>query len=235
MGTILIAGFLFGFSSSLHCIGMCGPLTLMIPANGDKRINRIFSFILYHSGRIFVYMLLGTIFSLAGRMIYISGLQQYVSITAGTVLLIIAIGIIFNLQQLQMSLPVFLTGKIRWLIIRIVNSPIRLQTHFLLGAANGILPCGMVYIALVTVLSFSNLLTGIGFMAAFGSGTLPALFLFSIGANMLGTNLKIHLRKLSPFVLAFSGLLLLLRGLNLAIPFLSPQLPQPLKDIIVCH
>ena len=87
----LIAGFTLVTAGSLHCIGMCGPLSLALPTWHLSKSKRFISLLLYQFGRIITYSLLGLIFGLAGRGFYIAGIQQLFSIILGILVLIAAI------------------------------------------------------------------------------------------------------------------------------------------------
>lgn len=232
---VLLGGLLMGVASSLHCIGMCGPLTLLIPVTGmDERRKRAALFI-YHAGRISMYMLLGLITGIAGRFLYLAGMQQWLSIAAGTLLVIVALiqlrpGLFFRNNREQ---PLF--NRVKKIILTLHKMPAGLFNRFLLGAANGLLPCGMVYIALGTTLSFSHVTSSVSYMGMFGTGTLPALLVFSFAPQLLNPRWRFHLRSALPYFIVFTGVLLIVRGLNLDYAYLSPRLPAAIRDIISCR
>src|SRR5436190_5325856 len=85
--TLIIAGFSLGAVSSLHCVGMCGPLALALPVHHLSKRQQLISLFLYQLGRIITYSLFGLIFGLAGRTIYMAGIQQWFSIAMGVVVL----------------------------------------------------------------------------------------------------------------------------------------------------
>ena len=74
-----------------------------------------------------------------------------------------------------------------------------------------------------------------GFMAMFGAGTLPAMMLVAYGAQMAGPRVKKVFKKSIPFFIMAAGLVLIIRGMNLGIPFISPQLPAAAGQAIICH
>ncbi|WP_336516630.1 sulfite exporter TauE/SafE family protein [Pollutibacter soli] len=234
-GAVLIGGFLMGIASSLHCIGMCGPLTLLIPVTGMDERRKKPALYIYHAGRLTMYMVLGMITGMAGRFLYLAGMQQSLSIAAGTILVIVALIQIYPrlFNQQVNSPPLF--NRVRNVIFVLLKKRATLFNRFLLGAANGLLPCGMVYIALGTTLSFSHIISSVSYMAMFGGGTLPALLLFSLGPQVLNPHWRYRLRRALPFFVVLTGLLLIVRGLNLDYSYLSPGLPAGLRDIISCR
>lgn len=107
---------------------------------------------------------------------------------------------------------------------------------FLLGMANGILPCGLVYFAVIGAVATGSTLSAVAFMALFGLGTLPAMFLFGYFGMSLSVSVRNKMKKAVPYFLTVMGMLLILRGLGLDIPYVSPVLPQAAPtEVIDCH
>src|SRR6266498_4746620 len=88
---LIIAGFTLGAISSLHCVGMCGPLSLALPIQYLFKAQRIIAILLYQIGRVVTYSTLGLIFGLAGRRMYVAGFQQWFSIGMGILILFLLI------------------------------------------------------------------------------------------------------------------------------------------------
>jgi len=235
MFAILISGFILGFAGSLHCVGMCGPLSLALPTHHLPAPLKLLSLFVYQLGRVLTYSLLGLLFGLAGRGIYIAGVQQWFSITLGIFILMLATFYFIQESSLHLS---FLNRFYLWvstLIGKIIKSNTGVAGFLLLGMANGLLPCGMVYIALAATLSFYKVYQATGFMAMFGLGTLPAMMLVAYSGQMISPQLKRAFKKSIPFFITATGIVLILRGLNLGIPFISPLLPAAAGQTIVCH
>jgi sulfite exporter TauE/SafE len=104
-----------------------------------------------------------------------------------------------------------------------------------MGMANGLLPCGMVYIALLSTLSFSSVSESVSFMAMFGAGTLPAMMIAAYAGQLLKVGTRQFVRKAVPYFIMTMGLLLILRGLNLGIPYISPAFPHGAGEAAACH
>jgi sulfite exporter TauE/SafE len=100
-----------------------------------------------------------------------------------------------------------------------------------IGFLNGLLPCGMVYLALGSAIATGSVTGGGMFMMFFGLGTMPALMLVGLGGQIFG--FKYVLQKWMPYMIATMGMVLILRGMNLGIPFLSPHIE--LNNNIICH
>lgn len=233
--TALISGFTLGAAGSLHCMGMCGPLSLALPTHHLGKVQKFFSLLLYQLGRIITYTAIGLLFGLAGRRIYISGYQQWFSVGLGV--LIIGFAVLYFLQKRAVHIAFFSRFYlyIQGLIVKVLRSSAGPGGFLLLGMANGLLPCGMVYIALASTLSFGTVGESAMFMAMFGAGTLPAMMMVAYAGQALKLEARILLRKAVPYFVFSMGVLLILRGLNLGIPFISPELPHSAGQAAVCH
>jgi uncharacterized protein len=235
MGAVMIAGFTLGAAGSLHCVGMCGPLSLALPVYHLSKAKKFFSLLLYQVGRITTYTILGLIIGLAGRRIYIAGYQQVFSIAMG--ILVLGLAVIYFLQKRSVNIPLFnrFYIKVQQVIGSLLKSSKGLAGFLLIGMANGLLPCGMVYIAIASVLSFTEIGESVLFMAMFGAGTLPAMMLVAYAGQMMKPGVRVSMRKAVPVLVSLVGIILILRGLNLGIPFISPELPAAPGDAVICH
>jgi uncharacterized protein len=229
-----IAGILLGLVSSFHCVGMCGPLALALPVHHLKKMQQVLAVLLYNGGRVITYSMLGGVFGWLGRGIYIAGFQQWFSITMGVVILLLA----FLNYMLNRSFSAAwlrrLHGSIQQIMGRLLQSP-RQHHYLLLGMANGLLPCGLVYLAIAGSLTTTSIGESIIFMGSFGTGTLPAMLLLSFFGVHIKLSLRQQMRKAVPFIIAGMAVLLILRGLNLGIPFVSPVLADAPQPVISCH
>jgi sulfite exporter TauE/SafE len=127
-----------------------------------------------------------------------------------------------------------LHGSIQQIMGRLLQSP-RQHHYLLLGMANGLLPCGLVYLAIAGSLTTTSIGESIIFMGSFGTGTLPAMLLLSFFGVHIKLSLRQQMRKAVPFIIAGMAVLLILRGLNLGIPFVSPVLADAPQPVISCH
>ncbi len=232
---VLISGFTLGAAGSLHCVGMCGPLSLALPVHQLTGIKKFFSLLFYQIGRIVTYSIIGLLFGLAGRRIYISGYQQSFSIIMGIVVLSLATLYFFRKRTIHLSFMNRFYVMVQNIIIRLIKSVNNSFSFFLMGLANGLLPCGMVYIAIAATLSLSTVTESVSFMAMFGAGTLPAMMLIGYAGQMIKPEYRSFFRKLVPVFITLMGIVLILRGMNLGIPYISPELPISPGDVIECH
>ena len=232
---VLISGFTLGAAGSLHCMGMCGPLSLALPVHQFSKTRKLLSLLAYQSGRIVTYASLGLLFGLAGRRVYIAGHQQAFSITMGILVLGSAILYFIGRRAIHLKLLNRFYFSVQQQINRLLGTANHLPGFLLIGMANGLLPCGMIYIALATTLSFTEVVQSVGFMAMFGAGTLPAMMLVAYAGQLIRPTMRVALRRLVPVFICILGILLILRGLDLGIPFISPGLPHSPGQVVTCQ
>ncbi len=210
---------MLGLVGSLHCVGMCGAIALALPHPGRGWTSFITGRLAYNLGRILTYSLIGAVFGLIGRSLALAGIQRWISIGAGVAILL---GLVVSSRHTTPPL----VRAVGWLKNRLGSllQQRSFSSLLLLGMLNGLLPCGLVYAAAAASLATGNLLSGVEYMAVFGLGTVPLMFGVSLSGKTLLAPFRLHLQKLIPVSLALVALLLILRGLSLGIPFLSPDL-----------
>lgn len=211
---------LMGFLGSLHCALMCGPIVLALPLNKKNNWYGIFQLLLYQLGRIIVYTVLGVLVGLVGSVFKVFVKQEVVSLVIGILLIAIAV---LHWQNKKLTFLNNLQAKMMFPVSRLMGKIFNLPMWgFFAGMLNGIIPCGMVYLALVTALNLASPLEGASFMLLFGLGTTPLMLLITIGGVYLKRYFKLNSQKLIPWFAIGLGALFVLRAANLNIPFLSP-------------
>jgi sulfite exporter TauE/SafE len=237
-GGSCIAALVLGLVSSVHCVGMCGVFAFSLSfyqANNGGRLPVWLQVLAYHTGRILVYGLIGLLFGLVGRSFYLAGVQQWFSIGAGIILFTVAIlKMLPRVKRRQAGTTAF-SGMIARLMARAMRLR-GLPARFLLGMANGLLPCGMVYFAALSAVALQPGAVGpVWYMLAFGLGTFPLLLVLSFWGGQLPAGIRLFFRRLVPATLAALAVLLVLRGMGMGIPFLSPALPGRMAAAVQCH
>lgn len=220
---MLYTAFILGLLGSFHCIGMCGPIAFVLPLDRSSKSKMAFQTFLYHFGRLLTYTIIGLIFGLIGKGLYLAGFQQRLSILMG-VLMILAVTIpvkVFN--QFQVTKPLYkIIGKVKQQLGVYLNKKSN-KSIFLIGFFNGFLPCGLVYMALIGSIATSNMFSGAIYMFLFGLGTVPMMTLAVYAGNFLKVSIRNKIQKAIPVFVVIIGLLFILRGLGLGIPYISPS------------
>lgn len=233
---MLLSGLVLGLLGSLHCVGMCGPIAFLLPVSRDNNKLRLIQIGSYHLGRFTAYALLGLLFGFLGKGLSLFGIQQYISIIAG-VLLLAAVAIPQRiLFKYSLSKPIALAiGKLKSSMAAALKSK-RPDTFLTLGLLNGFLPCGLVYMAVFGSLALANPWQGSLYMALFGLGTLPLMTGAIYAGNFLNKAIQHRIRKAIPVLVAVVACLFILRGLGLGIPYVSPKAISPkIEAKMECH
>lgn len=221
---IIFEGFFIGLLGSLHCLGMCGPLVLALPLSHSSNLQRLAGGLLYNIGRAVTYGLLGIVFGIIGKGLHLTGFQRWVSIGFGIILILTAIipGLI-NLNPLISRLTSKFNASLKNRMGALLRQQ-RVYPLFLFGLLNGLLPCGLVYTAIMGAIVTGSIVEGSLYMFLFGLGTLPLMFLLIYFANILKNKYLSQIRKIIPVLIIILGILFILRGLNLGIKYISPRL-----------
>lgn len=222
--SLLITALTLGFLGSFHCVGMCGPIALALPLNRESLSSKITGAFLYNAGRVFTYFLFGALFGLIGQGIAIAGYQQSLSIALGIAILMFVLlpgSVIKKFRFLSFSYSYI--GKLKQ-NLKILFTKNSYSSLFFIGTLNGLLPCGLVYLGIAGAIATGNSLNGGFFMAVFGLGTLPAMLTIALISSSINLNFRKKINRGVPVFIVTMGLLLILRGLNLGIPYISPEM-----------
>ena len=220
---MILTALVLGLAGSFHCIGMCGPIAFVIPVDRTSKTKLVFQTILYHTGRLISYSVIGLLFGLVGKGLYIAGLQQRLSILMGLVMIALVLIPISFFNRYNFSRPFYkivaqLKQKLGIYLKKKSNSAI-----FSIGIFNGFLPCGLVYMALIGAISTGSAIRGALYMALFGLGTVPMMTAAVVLGNFVNFTLRKKIQKAIPVFVVIIGLLFILRGLGLGIPYISPS------------
>ncbi len=214
--------FLIGLVGSLHCIGMCGPIAIALPLGNRSWFRRTLGGVVYNTGRIITYALLGALFGMLGQGIEMAGLQRWASILIGAVMILsVFFPMLFKgkakFEQFLFGYAGRMISKFRKLFT--VSS---LPSLFLIGLLNGLLPCGLVYVAIAGALNTNDIINGVLFMVVFGLGTLPVMLAIPLLGNLIGSGIRKRYNHVLSTIVVVIGLLFILRGMSLGIPYISP-------------
>ena len=220
---MLYTALFFGLISSFHCIGMCGPIAMMLPVDHKNPSKKALQILTYHLGRLTAYGSLGLLFGILGRGFYLAGLQQTISITVGILMILIVVIPEKIFAKYNFSRPIYqLISKVKTAL----GSQFKRKSAdalFTIGFLNGLLPCGLVYAALFGAIAMQNVTLSISYMLLYGLGTIPMMSAVVYVSNFLSFPVRNQLQKVIPIVSVIIGTLFILRGLGLDISYVSPS------------
>ncbi|GAB5557068.1 MAG: sulfite exporter TauE/SafE family protein [Schleiferiaceae bacterium] len=223
-----IAAFSIGLFGSFHCLGMCGPIALALPFGREKGWRKFTGNYAYQMGRILTYATIGALAGLVGSGFSLAGWQQPLSIATGIIMIAFIV-----LPRLGTSMAPNISSRLK----QSTSSPffwarkklgkfLTVKSHsgyFAAGLLNGLLPCGLIYIAVLGSFAMPTVPEGALFMVFFGLGTFPMMFVTPLIPQLFSPNVKQYFRKAIPVFVVVMGLLFITRGMGLGIPYISPS------------
>lgn len=230
---LIITAFTIGIVGSFHCIGMCGPLALSLPINQNSVSGKVTGAVLYNLGRVTTYSVLGFIFGMIGQSAAVFGYQQGLSLMIGIlILLFLLLGKLFKNHSFSIPFLNNFFNRVRYELGELFKSNSS-HTLYLIGLLNGLLPCGLVYMAIAGSIAAGSIAKGMLFMAFFGLGTLPVMWSVIFFGNFISIGVRQKIRMLYPYLMLLIACLLIIRGLGLGIPYLSPALTMHNQQVPV--
>jgi hypothetical protein len=233
---MLVSALILGLLGSLHCVGMCGPIAFMLPVDRSNSYRKVSQIAVYHFGRLLAYSLIGLVFGLVGKSLYIFGIQQQLSIIIGVLMIVLVLIPYQTLGKYNLSRPLNkIISKVKSSLGKALKKKTA-NTILTIGFLNGFLPCGLVYMAVFGAVATGSLLEGSLYMVLFGLGTIPLMTSAIYLGKFLNTTIKQRIQKAIPVFVVIIGVLFILRGLGLGIPYLSPApIVEMASSAIECH
>lgn len=229
---MLLSALILGLLGSFHCVGMCGPIAFLLPVNRQNNWIKFTQIFIYHGARILAYATLGLIFGLIGKSFNLFGIQQQISIIIGILMIVVILIPQKTFNKYNFSQPVYkLISKVKT-ALGVQLKKRTPDTFFTIGYLNGFLPCGLVYMAIFGAIAAGSIPQGMLYMVAFGLGTVPLMTTAIYLGNFLNTQIRTKIRKAIPVFVIIIGVLFILRGLGLGIPYISPK---PVTDQTEMH
>lgn len=225
---MLASAFVLGLLGSFHCVGMCGPIAFMLPVDRSNQFKKITQITIYHFGRLLSYAIIGLIFGLVGKGLYIFGIQQQLSIIIGALMIIVVLIPYKTFNKYNFSKPLYkVISKVKSALGKELQKKTP-DTFLTIGFLNGFLPCGLVYMAVFASLATASAVNGSIYMLLFGLGTIPLMTTAIYISQFLKGNIRQRIQKAIPVFVVIIGVLFILRGLGLGIPYVSPA---PVHDV----
>lgn len=221
-----------GLLSSFHCIAMCGPIALALPIQKGNKFQQFAGLVFYNGGRTLTYAALGIALGSLGSSFAWIGYLRYLSIFSGVLMLLY---VLWPAHLDSYFHPPKFWQKFIQYLKKQMGEMLRsrkMPSWFLLGILNGLLPCGLVYLALISSIATGNAFSGGLYMLMFGLGTLPAMMAVGFFKQWFSISLRSRVRKLTPIMLAIAGILLVMRGILIQYPSTNSA---NINSITICH
>ncbi|MEX2350610.1 MAG: sulfite exporter TauE/SafE family protein [Flavobacteriaceae bacterium] len=233
---MLVSAFILGLLGSLHCVGMCGPIAFMLPADHKVPVKKFFQISSYHIGRLSAYALIGLVFGVLGKSFSLFGLQQQLSIAVGVLMILAVVLPGKHLQNTRISAFFYrLIGKVKQKLGASFKKKTA-DTFLTIGFLNGFLPCGLVYVAVFAAVAAGSIPESGLYMVFFGMGTIPLMTVAIYAGSFLKGISRQKIQKAIPVFVVIIGVFFILRGMGLGIPYVSPK---PVTEIVdskmECH
>tara|TARA_R110002051_G_scaffold48308_2_gene95374 strand:- start:126999 stop:127703 length:705 start_codon:yes stop_codon:yes gene_type:complete len=233
---MLLSALILGLMGSLHCVGMCGPIAFMLPVDQTNNYKKFCQIFIYHFGRLMAYSIIGLLFGLLGKGLSIFGIQQNLSIAIGVIMILIVLIPYKTFNKYNFSKPIYkIISKVKNQLGKELKkkSP---DTFLTIGFLNGFLPCGLVYMALFGAIAMGNAVQGSLYMILFGLGTVPLMTTAIYFSGLLKGGVRQKVQKAIPVFVVVIGLLFIIRGLGLGIPYVSPApVVELASSALECH
>ncbi len=233
---MLYSAFILGLLGSLHCVGMCGPIAFMLPVDRSNSFKKVSQIGIYHIGRLLAYSLIGLVFGLVGKSLNLFGVQQQLSIAIGIIMIVVVLMPYKTFAKYNLSKPLNkVVSKVKSNLGQALKKKTS-DTFLTIGFLNGFLPCGLVYMAVFGAVATGSLLQGSFYMILFGLGTIPLMTSAIYLGKFLNQTIKQRIQKAIPVFVVIIGVLFILRGLGLGIPYISPApVVEMATSAIDCH
>ncbi|SDE47008.1 hypothetical protein SAMN05421636_105189 [Pricia antarctica] len=230
------SGLILGLMGSLHCVGMCGPIAFMLPVDQSNSLRKFGQIFIYHFGRLMAYGIIGLVFGLLGKGLYVFGMQQKLSIAIGVLMILVVLIPYKTFNRYNLSKPIYkVISKVKnrlGLALK-KKSP---DTFLTIGFLNGFLPCGLVYMALFGAIAMGSAVKGSLYMVLFGLGTVPLMTTAIYFSGLLKGGMRQKVQRLIPVFVVVVGVLFILRGWGLGIPYISPKpVVEVVSSQMECH
>ena len=183
--------FIAGLVTSLHCVGMCGPLSCALlpirgaagkPAEDPQMVSTV-----YHVARLSGYAILGGCAGAIGRapLLLLTGPALR---WLPWVLVMFFVALALRWDRFLPKLLVL--GRLNWKLQAWLRGRSRVTVAAALGLATPLLPCGPLYFIASLSLLAGSAVRGIEVMLAFGLGTVPLLWIAQSQFQRLRTKLS---------------------------------------------
>jgi len=215
-----------------HCIGMCGGIVIAYSSakidTNDTKSYQAIAHLIYNFGRVTTYTALGAIFGAIGGVISFNGYSiAALTIVAGVIMVLTGLSLIGKLKFLTILEHSFSQAKWYKNIFRKVIQSKSLESFYILGLLNGLIPCGLVYFFAVAAASTGSALWGAIVMFIFGISTISSMFTLGFFTSIFKqTNFRQIAMSLASIIVIVYGFYTIYRGYDF--------IKHPNKSLLNC-
>lgn len=207
--------FIVGLLTSVHCVAMCGGINLsqcIKPISIDGTVSVPRSSLLYNSGRVVSYTVIGAVVGALGSVISFTGIYKgIISMFAGIFMILMGINMIGTFRHIK-KVNIQIPAGLRDILLGKNGQ----RGPFTVGLINGLMPCGPLQTMQLYALGTGNPIDGALSMFAFSLGTVPLMFSFGAMSTLLSKGATKRLMKASAVLVIVLGLVMFQRGTALS-------------------
>lgn len=207
--------FVVGLLTSVHCIAMCGGINLSQCVAYSKDANesirsKLKPSILYNTGRVISYTIIGGIVGALGSVVSFSGTAKgIVALVAGIFMIIMGLNMMNLFPWLRKIVP-----RVPKLFGKKIHGAKKGRGPLVIGLLNGLMPCGPLQAMQLYALGTGSFFAGALSMFLFSVGTVPLMFGFGALSTILSSKFTKNLMKVSAVIVIVLGVVMLGRGFN---------------------
>lgn len=210
--------FVVGLVTSLHCIAMCGGINLSqcvsykVDSGNSGKFSIVKPSLLYNSGRVISYTVIGGIVGALGHVISFSGAAKgIVAIISGVFMIIMGLNMLNIFPWLRK-----LTPRMTKIFGNKIHSNNGKYGPFYVGLLNGLMPCGPLQAMQIYALGAGSFAAGALSMFFFSIGTVPLMLGLGAVSSMLSGKFTHKMMKVSAALIIVLGVLMANRGMALS-------------------
>ena len=208
---------LIGLLTSIHCVAMCGGINLSqcvpnVSIKSEKKTANLRPGILYNTGRVISYTIVGGIVGALGSVVSFSGTAKgIVAVMAGVFMVIMGLNMLNLFPWLRKFNP-----RMPKIFARKINEQKKSNSPLYVGLLNGLMPCGPLQAMQLYVLSTGDLVQGALSMLAFSLGTVPLMFGLGAISSLLSKKFTSKMMTASAILILILGMFMFSNGMSLS-------------------
>ena len=222
MSALFLSMFALGLATSLHCIGMCGPMVVTYAVKGEEDgpwHKKLVPNLAYQAAKITSYVMVGLVLGAIGSAFNLNGIRPWIMFAAGVFMIILGLGMTGKAPwaaRLTPRPPKFLITSLSNLRRKAKTDADQgestLATPVAFGLLTGLMPCAPLQGAEIAAAATGSAMLGATAMLAFGLGTMPLMLAFGTASSLIPRDWKHRLNILLAIVVMVFGVVFINRA-----------------------